>query len=252
MKKKVLLYVLIMLCLMAPYARAELNFYIDAPYIIAPLGEGKENNYAPKPLFREDGFDCTTYVETILAQYRQKKDNTDFIKNLLRIRYVDGNVDYFTRAHLVEYQWIPNALRAGFILEYPLEKSVTTQFSFDLQQWFLQNSFIENKDELYVHKALQQPKNATTFLQYVPRKYIHKELISTLPDFMVVFFLREISNNLWPGQKGSQRLVTHMGLLKDGKLYHASRQYAKVVHVDFLDYLDERPNFVGVSFFAIQ
>ncbi len=250
--KNVLLYVPILLCLMVSYANADMQFYLDAPYIIAPLGEGKESTYAPEPIFREDGFDCTTYVETILAQYKQKKNSTDFIENILKIRYVDGEVDYFTRAHLVEYQWIPNALHAGFIAEYSLKNTLKTQFSFDLQQWFLQNSFVQNKDKEYINKALQQPKKATASIAYVPKEYINAKFIATLPNFMVVFFLREISDNLWPGQKGAQRLVTHMGLLKEGKLYHASREYKKVVHVDFLKYLRERPNFVGVSFYTIK
>ncbi len=231
---------------------AQLNLYLGKPYIINPLGEGEESPYANGPLFREDGFDCTTYVETILAQHKSEENKKNFMGNLLSIRYIDGKVNFFTRAHFMEFHWIPNAIKHDFIKPYPLSFTKNSKLEINLQTWFLENAFIKNKDEKYKEMAKQQEESIKSSIPFVPKERIDKDFLQTLPDFMVIFFIKEIRPNSWAGQEGKQELVTHMGILKNKEFYHASSKNKEVIKTSLLSYLENNPSFLGVSFYTIN
>jgi hypothetical protein len=65
-------------------------------------------------------FNCTTYVETVAALARSSTPN-EFYKNLIGIRYRDGNASYASRNHFPEADWIPNNVASGIL------KDVTTE-----------------------------------------------------------------------------------------------------------------------------
>ncbi len=233
-------------------AKPTLNLYLDMPYILNPLGEGPTSPYAPKPLLREDGFDCTTYVETVLARYYAQNSKTKFNNNLMLLRYIDGKIDFFSRAHLMEFQWIPNAIKYNFIRAYPLAHTKNTNFNINLRQWFLQNTSVKHKDSIYIQKANQQPEKIVASVPYIPAKKITSVLLNNLPDFMLVFFIKSLPANSWAGQNQAQELITHMGILINNKLYHASIRNKKVQQIDLLEYLKNTPSFIGVSFYEIS
>ncbi len=257
--KNILLYPLFIfiLCASTSYADSEINFYLGSAYIVNPLGEGEESKYAKNPLFREDGFDCTTYVETILAQhktYNSSSNQSDeiFFRNLMSIRYVDGKIDFFSRAHFMEYHWIPNALKYNYISAYPIENSKQSKLKINLQKWFLDNQFIENKDKNYQIESKKQPAKINVSIPYIPCDSITKEFIESLPDFMLVFFLRKLPSHSLPGQSEEISLVTHMGILQNSDLYHASILTKKVTKQNFLEYLKKNSSLLGVSFYNIN
>ena len=72
------------------------RLFLGRPYIGNPLGGG--------PLSAElfcvsfDGFDCVTYLETVLALARSKTAAM-FFRELRALRYLDGRVDWFRRNH---------------------------------------------------------------------------------------------------------------------------------------------------------
>ena len=72
--------------------------FLGTRYINSPLGEG----CAPDsdPLIRFDAFDCTTFVETVIA-------NGD-IETLNQIRYKDGQIGFLNRNHFIESDWLVN------------------------------------------------------------------------------------------------------------------------------------------------
>ncbi len=225
------------------------QLYLNFPYTVNPIGEDSESAYGP--LNPEAGFDCTTYVETILAQYKQKKSILTFQEHLRQLRYVTSDVDFFTRAHFMEYHWIPNAIKKQFIAAYPAKDIVNSQIKIYLQEWFLDNPFVQYKGVQYKEKVYKQEPLIQASIAYVPVKYITPEFVQSLPDFMVVFFLKNIPRNTWVGQKDEQILVTHMGILMEGQLYHASVQTKKVSEEDFMLYVHSTPAHVGVSFYTI-
>lgn len=84
---------------------------VAGPYLLSPLGEGE--GVDPDPRFRLDAFDCTTFVETVLAL--AACDNpTEAAALLDRIRY-HGLPSFQSRSHLIEAQWIPSLVEQGFV-----------------------------------------------------------------------------------------------------------------------------------------
>ncbi len=60
-----------------------------------------------------DGFDCVTYVETVLALARAS-DPAGFADELRRIRYEGGEVEWTRRNHYMT-DWVRRNARAGFV-----------------------------------------------------------------------------------------------------------------------------------------
>jgi len=82
------------------------------------------HSYKPNPLIGSadtvevftaslDGFDCITYIETILALARASNVH-DFIEWLRKIRYEQGRIRWERRNHYMTL-WIRNNLREGII-----------------------------------------------------------------------------------------------------------------------------------------
>jgi N-acetylmuramoyl-L-alanine amidase-like len=82
------------------------------------------SSYKPNPLIGSadlaevftasfDGFDCVTYIETILALARASNVD-DFVKWLRMIRYEDGSILWARRNHYMT-NWIRNNTQNGFI-----------------------------------------------------------------------------------------------------------------------------------------
>jgi hypothetical protein len=89
--------------------------FVGRPYLKnGPLGEGLQGVYDQDPLYRTDGFDCTTYVETTISLARSLQTD-DFLNQLNHIRYKDGVVDFTLRNHFVEIDWNPNNEAAGIL-----------------------------------------------------------------------------------------------------------------------------------------
>ena len=60
-----------------------------------------------------DGFDCVTYIETVLA-LAGALEVDDFVERLRKIRYEDGRVEWTGRNHY-STGWIRNNLREGIV-----------------------------------------------------------------------------------------------------------------------------------------
>jgi hypothetical protein len=67
-----------------------------------------------------DGFDCVTYIETIVALARAFNVD-DFIEQLQQIRYEQGRIEWKRRNHYMT-QWIRNNVREGIIKPVSLPK----------------------------------------------------------------------------------------------------------------------------------
>lgn len=85
--------------------------FLNTPYIISPLGEGKGRD--PDPTLRYDAVDCLTFVEESIALALAKgPDEVELL--LTQLRYGHEPL-YEDRNHLMEAQWLPNNERKGFI-----------------------------------------------------------------------------------------------------------------------------------------
>jgi hypothetical protein len=208
---------------------------LGAPYTASPLAEGAL-----------PGFDCVTLVEAALAAGRGDPD-----KALDRIRYRDGEAGFFTRNHFMENMWIPNAVKHGFIASLDLPGAAESFLSVDLAEWYLSNREIPEKDEEYLRQARSQ-KPFTASIACVPAARIDETLLASLPGETVVFFLRRFPSPPYRWLLHDDTvMVTHMGLLLNGRLVHASPARGKVVAENFLMYLKRRTPLYGAAFYEI-
>ena len=204
--------------------------YVGAPYILDPLGEG----VAPDsdPLIRFDTFDCTTFVETVLADGNVEKLN--------KIRYKDGNVGFLNRNHFIESEWVPNNHDIVENASAKYGKTAIRTVTINRAKWLKR-----------VHNISANPQTTTVDLEYIPYENLDK--IKTDAPLIVLFvhgkprFAKKI---------GTDMAVRHMGfLLPDGTLRHASISAKKVVDVKFDDYVAKRkkmPNNIGVVLLEIK
>jgi hypothetical protein len=84
---------------------------LGRPYLINPLGGGPG---LPEVLsVTLDGFDCVTYIETVLAVAMSRTEG-EFTVVLRRMRYDGGRVDWFSRNHYMT-DWVRNNEARGIV-----------------------------------------------------------------------------------------------------------------------------------------
>lgn len=189
--------------------------YLGAKYATNPLGEGKKPD--TDPLIRTDAFDCTTFVETSLAD--------GDVDKLTKIRYKDGKIDFLNRNHFIETDWIKNNADIVENVSADYGKTATKTVKIDKKSWFKK---IYNMDTKF--------KTETVDLKYIPLDDVKN--IKTAKPLIVLF----VANNpIFKEKIGTDLAITHMGfLLPDNTLRHASRKQNAVVDTDFSKYISKR------------
>lgn len=204
--------------------------FLGVQYANSPLGEG----IAPDsdPLIRFDAFDCTTFVETVLA-------NGD-INALNHIRYQDGKIGFLTRNHFIESDWLPNNSDIVENISSKYSQTKIRTVTIDKQNWFKT-----------VHNISTEHTPATIHLEYIPYENITK---ITNKDTMIVLFITD--NPKIRDKIGTDLAVVHMGLLlPNGILRHASSAQKQVVDVDFYEYITQQKqnkNNIGITLVKIK
>ena len=204
--------------------------YLGAEYMNSPLGECALPD--DDPLIRFDAFDCTTFVETVLAD----GDETE----LNQIRYADGCVGFLTRNHFVESDWLVN--NAKLVENVSSEYAATKIRSvvIDKQSWFR-----------VVHGIDVDVPSVHVQLEYIPYENLGNLTVS---QPMIVLFVTD--NPKIRDKIGTDLAVVHMGfVLPNGMLRHASSQYGRVLDVDFNKYVAQRmrdKTHIGVTLVKIK
>ena len=142
--------------------------FVDTPYKAGTL----EVDDAEDLIINCDEVDCTTFVEYALAmalcpQQGDDMQESDFARNLQRIRYRDGKIDgYTSRLHYIS-DWINNGVRQGFLEDVTAAHSPFTQK--------LSISYMSTHPQLY--KSLKNsPENVAQMAKY------EKALSGSLPS----------------------------------------------------------------------
>ena len=115
---------------------------LGQPYGHSPLGEG--SGYDSDPLIRFDLFDCTTYVETVLALSISDIHGVNRapveILNSIRYKFANSEIAFVNRAHFTSADWIPNLVAKKMIEDITVELfeelSVNEVTDIDRQGWF--------------------------------------------------------------------------------------------------------------------
>lgn len=187
--------------------------YLGTKYLKDPLGEEKAPD--KDPLIRFDAFDCATFVETSLAG--------GDIEKLRKIKYKNSKVDFVSRNHFVETDWLKNN---GFENVSALYGDVSVrEVVIDKKSWFKKNHNIDTDFQ-----------KQTVDFEYIPYKNLSKIDIQTP---LIVLFIYD--GNGMRDKIGTDLSVVHMGFLLPGNiLRHASKQYGRVMDVDFEEYVNKR------------
>jgi hypothetical protein len=253
--QRIFILLVLSLFLIAPQLRAQSleatsARFLGLPYGFGgPLGEGELDIFDQDPLYRFDVFDCTTYIETVLALSAASDEagNTDMIKfsdRMSEIRYHNARVSYFDRNHFVELDWNPNNIKAGFFTDITAQvagKSLAFSTAIiDKRGWYNAKTSADIKPErgpaetellLQQLRALGANIEAQSVsLPYLPLatllgpdgNTLDPEILSRLPDHSVINVVRQN----WKPSEATALIVSHqMFLFKiDGqfRLRHAS------------------------------
>ena len=116
---------------------------LGKPYKNGPLGESNHDAIDPDPLYRLDIFDCTTFLETVMANaychQSAPKFETCLEKRLRELRYIGGKISFRSRNHIPETDWLPNNMRRGFLEDVNRkifgDSVVSLKVAFDREQW---------------------------------------------------------------------------------------------------------------------
>lgn len=204
--------------------------YVGKKYTADPLGEEKFPDL--DPLIRFDAFDCMTFVETSLA-------GGDLDK-LTKIRYKNGDIDFLNRNHFTETDWLENNKDIIENVSNKYGKTAIRSVVIDKQKWFKR-----------VHKIDVKTPKQTTKIEYIP--YLELDKIKTDETLIVLFV---IDNPKMRDRIGTDLAISHMGfLLPNGILRHASRDFGRVVDVNFKEYIAIRAknkNDIGITLLRIK
>jgi hypothetical protein len=237
--------------------------FLGLPYRHGALGEGPSGRFDRDPLYRFDAFDCMTFVETVLA-LSLSSEFSEFERTLSRIRYRGGNVDYLSRNHFPDLEWIPSNVGEGFIRDITEElapgRSKVATTVIDRKGWYLKRqpadiqvpglSRGQKKAMLMELRALgRSPATvvAEAQVRYLPLDYVldgDPKLFDRIPSGAILNVVRP---NWRPQEdQGTRMNISHQGIVirkKDGSLVfrHATldRRPRRVVEVPLKTYLRE-------------
>ena len=209
-----------------------------SPYILDPLGEGEQGLFSKNPLYRFDGFDCTTFVETVLALARSENAEA-FRTSMNQIRYKEGRISYETRNHFPSLDWIPNNTRAGVVKD--ITGVIAGENTKWAQTWIDKGAWYRKKGEAYsALSKLFSPELAQ--LPYISKDDLlnRPALVDRIPSGSIFHVVR-MNWDAAAEAAGTPLDVSHMGFLvrEQGVLYmiHASNGVAR----------DGSDNFMGVK-----
>jgi hypothetical protein len=206
---------------------------LNTPYKVGCLGE--ESGRDDDPIFRLDVADCTVFVLTNVALlHSQTVAEARGMMAILNYQS-DSDITFENRLHFT--------INRNEVVKY--FKDITKQIGGleTEERQVILNEEIKEKRLIDINWE----KEIT--LEYIPNKYITKELFRDLPQAVGIAFIRE----------GDEKIgldIRHEGILFDGELFfHASSVQKKVVAEDFFEYYfqtNDIPRFDGITFFEIN
>ncbi|EJF83052.1 DUF1460 domain-containing protein [Bartonella rattimassiliensis] len=197
--------------------------FLGTPYQANMLHGSK--NTPEKLIIDFRGLDCFTYLDYVEA-LRKSTSQTEFINNIIKTRYINGNIHFLNRKHFFT-DW---AYR-----EYKLATDITAQISpYAMKTEKYLNQKADSGNYL---PGLPVVKRTIT---YIPSKFINEEVVSRLKsgDFIGIY------------TKLAGLDVTHVGFFimtdKGPMLRNASSKKAneKVVDSPFMDYVKKTPGII--------
>ncbi len=258
------------------------QYYLNSPYILFPLGEGHPSQYDEMPRARLDGFDCQTYVDTVLALTLANNLN-HFKKCLDKVRYHNGSVSFVTRNHFTSLDWNKNNQANGYLEDithtmtdqkkHPIVQYASTEI--DKASWYqklplarIRVSSLTAEKQIKrlktLHIAGKKFKPEHAIVPYIPlNQLIDKKgqprlyFLKQIPSGAIIEIVRphwQLKNII-----GTDLDISHLGFAfwKNNVLYfrQASSNAHKVIDIPLVTYLNEaskNPTIGGINIQIIQ
>jgi N-acetylmuramoyl-L-alanine amidase-like protein len=218
--------------------------FLGVPYKLGALGEGPDGEFDRDPLIRFDAFDCTTFVETVMA-LSLDSDLDSAMRTLQKIRYKDGQIGYATRNHFIEVDWVPNNVRAGYLRDITSDvagrSAIKVSHTVSKRKWYLRKTvaglegeFTEDEKKHLVsklqHLGSQLPDQRAT-LTALPLK--------ALPQALAHIPSGTIANLVHADRPDGRTMVSHQVFLikKTDGWYIRHAASGKAVEDDPIDIL---------------
>ncbi|MGO2514075.1 N-acetylmuramoyl-L-alanine amidase-like domain-containing protein [Marinomonas polaris] len=247
---------------------------LGSEYVGGSVGEGEQGKYDKDPLTRFDVFDCTTYVETVLAGAMSSTSEA-FKANLMRLRYKDAKVSFVTRNHFPSLDWFHNnqAILQDITPDVANGGARVAKTIVDKAAWYQRiSSDVIHCDaessrdcrellaQLHAEGKAFVPEPA--YLPYVPLtelflgsdRHVNQEVLDRIPSGSVISMVRPD----WSLRQyiGTNMNVSHQGLAirKNGTLFlrHASLTHKKVVDENFAEYFSQYSASSSLKGFNVQ
>lgn len=242
------------------------RYFLGKPYLAGALGEGFAGEFDQSPLYRDDAFDCLTYVNTVMA-LAKAHDITHFKSLIKQINYYEGQVRYENRFHFMCQDWNRMNAQQNFVQDITQEwldnnnqpVMVWSEALINKRNWFLKRQLADikllkpsNNLELQarlkkLHALAEQQPVIRSRISYVPLNQVLQDLtqnltlLRRLPSVMIV----EIVRPNWDltEQIGTHLNVSHLGFAiwreakQDYVFRHASLLTQKVSEISLSEYL---------------
>lgn len=253
------------------------GLFLNRPYILFPLGEGINSPYDQMPKFRLDGFDCETYVDTVLALAFAANEPT-FEQCMDQIRYENGDATFQHRNHFTNLDWNLNNQKQGFLKDItPFFKQSNGEFvavesktMINKSAWYKQlplnriklphaNLETQQKQLISLQQSGRLFPNQLSVLSYIPLNRLLDDsnhpnlfLFNQIPNGAIIEIVRPNWN--LTTIIGTHLDISHLGfaIWKNQELYfrHATITENKVIEIPLIDYLisaKESPTIKGIN-----
>lgn len=227
-------------------------FYADKFKGIPYVGHTLEGNKEEMLVVNTEGFDCTTFVETVSAlaicTYNKIYSFDGFCMVLRNLRYREGGIDgYESRLHYFS-EWIEDNEMLGYVCEQEGPQSLFSAKQIINVDYMTThpNSYRALRDNpaLVEKIKLNEDKISGTMCLYIPKEKCGNSIL--MREVIKDGDILAITCNI----KGLD--IAHLGFAKwiDGKLYllHASSKYKRVCEQpeDLKSYLLRNKKFTGI------
>ncbi len=228
------------------------HFFLEKPFLVSPMGEGPLGEFNQKPIYRFDGFDCVTYVNTVLA-FALSQSASEFKTVMMNLNYADSQPDYLTRLHFTELEWNEKLKDLGILRDITAELVPSQQLAYaetqiDKQGWLKKHDasclywLVPRHEEAVSHALDELYKRSQAFskqkqcLPYIPFSALLtednqlSEAALKIPPAAII----EIVRPNWDltATIGTHLNVSHLGFAfwRENQLWfrHASRLSKKV------------------------
>lgn len=235
-------------------------------YALGPLGEGWEDKLTHKPRFRDDAFDCTTFVSTVLAMIHSQY-MAQFEQRIDEVRYFQTPPSFLHRNHFMSVDWNPHNQALHLVRDVtPIIKDgsgkplyLMARASINKPAWYQQQK------NPALHRFAKEVSVQHASLNYLPLSALFDAEGRPIPSIFSQFpaaGVIEIVRPHWgmAARIGTDLLVSHIGfVLREGSalyLVHASasRQHPYVIKQPLASYLSQyrhHPTIKGIHVLEI-